>query len=76
MDIGGHERGPTTLVVTTLVDEDNGGPSPFLGAGTSLREAIPFANIDPTGRGHDHLRTRPDRRIAPAGGRAAGADRN
>ncbi|WP_406694879.1 choice-of-anchor Q domain-containing protein [Singulisphaera sp. Ch08] len=51
VDIGAYERGPTTLVVTTLVDEDNGGPSPSLGAGTSLREAITFANTDPTAGG-------------------------
>jgi CSLREA domain-containing protein len=49
VDIGAFERGPITIVVTTLTDEDNGSPDPALGTGTSLREAINFANLDPGG---------------------------
>ena len=47
VDIGAVESGATTIVVTTLADEDNGGIDPALGSGTSLREAIAFANVDP-----------------------------
>ena len=36
-----------SLVVNTPLDEDNGTPSPAFGAGTSLREAINFANKHP-----------------------------
>ncbi|HJQ27065.1 MAG TPA: HYR domain-containing protein [Blastocatellia bacterium] len=48
-DIGAFERQSTelpdaTLVVTTLVDEDNGTADPAQGTGTSLREAIHAAN--------------------------------
>ena len=46
VDIGAVESGPTTIVVSTLADEDNGGIDPALGSGTSLREAINFANAD------------------------------
>jgi CSLREA domain-containing protein len=46
VDIGAFQAGPTTIVVTTLTDEDNGGPDPALGSGTSLREAIEFTNVD------------------------------
>ena len=49
VDIGAFERGPSNIVVTTLADENNGGIDPALGAGTSLREAIDFANVDPGG---------------------------
>jgi CSLREA domain-containing protein len=35
------------IVVTTLADEDNGSIDPSLGTGTSLREAINFANANP-----------------------------
>jgi CSLREA domain-containing protein len=49
VDIGAFERAPTVLVVTTLQDEDDGSPEPALGSGTSLREAINFANVDPGG---------------------------
>jgi CSLREA domain-containing protein len=48
-DIGAFETGvtPGVVVVTTLADEDNGSPAPWLGAGISLREAINYANADP-----------------------------
>ena len=48
-DIGAFEAGavPHLLVVTTLADEDDGDPAPWRGAGTSLREAIAFANQNP-----------------------------
>ena len=49
VDIGAVESGPTTIVVTTLADEDNGSIDPCVGSGTSLREAIAFANTDPSG---------------------------
>jgi len=49
VDIGALESGPKTLVVTTLADEDNGTVDPFTGAGTSLREALNFANADSGG---------------------------
>ena len=49
VDIGAVESGPPTVVVTTLADEDNGSIYPSTGAGTSLREAIAFANTDPNG---------------------------
>ncbi len=50
VDIGAFESGPFDIVVTTLVDEDNGTINPSLGSGTSLREAIEFVNtIDPFG---------------------------
>jgi len=49
-DIGSVEAGPlatllliATFPVTTAADEDNGGITPFFGAGTSLREAIKYA---------------------------------
>jgi uncharacterized repeat protein (TIGR01451 family)/CSLREA domain-containing protein len=35
------------IVVTTTADEDNGSPAASLGTGTSLREAIHFANANP-----------------------------
>src|SRR5206468_4155372 len=49
VDIGAFQSGPHQIIVTTLADEDDGGPDPVLGAGTSLREAIAFANVDPDG---------------------------
>ena len=50
VDIGAVERQPqATIVVTTLADEDNGTIDPTVGQGTSLREAIDFANADPGG---------------------------
>ena len=49
-DIGSYEvavsSSSESLIVTTLVDEDNGTSDPGLGTGTSLREAINFANAD------------------------------
>ena len=43
-DIGAYEA---VICVTTLADEDNGSIYPSLGTGTSLREAINFANAHP-----------------------------
>src|SRR5262249_10648117 len=45
-DVGAFEVGHN-LVVTTLADEDDGAIDPSLGTGTSLREAIAFANKNP-----------------------------
>jgi CSLREA domain-containing protein len=45
-DIGAYEV-TNRLVVTTTADEDDGSPDPSLGTGTSLREAINFANANP-----------------------------
>jgi CSLREA domain-containing protein len=45
-DIGAYEVAHN-IVVTTLTDEDDGTPDPSLGNGTSLREAINFANANP-----------------------------
>jgi CSLREA domain-containing protein len=45
-DIGAFEV-VHTLVVTTLSDEDDGSPDPSAGSGTSLREALAFANKNP-----------------------------
>jgi fibronectin-binding autotransporter adhesin len=47
VDIGAFESpyGLESLVVTTLTDEDNGFSNPALGTGTSLREAIAWANL-------------------------------
>ena len=42
--IGAFEPGSTTILVTTRTDEDNSTISPNVGTGTSLREAINFAN--------------------------------
>ena len=47
VDIGAYESG-ASLVVTTLVDEDNGTADPIFGSGTSLREAINFAETKST----------------------------
>jgi len=44
-DIGAYEI-VHSVVVTTLLDEDNGSPDPALGSGTSLREALDFANFN------------------------------
>nr|WP_161501361.1 Ig-like domain-containing protein [Rhodopirellula sp. SM50] len=44
-DIGAYEHDPVTNVVTTLLDEDDGGLG--LGAGNSLREVINAANARP-----------------------------
>lgn len=51
VDIGAFEwpYGAESLVVTTLADEDDGFSNPALGAGTSLREAINWANLNPDG---------------------------
>jgi CSLREA domain-containing protein len=53
VDVGSVERStpgrPNVVVVTTLTDEDNGAALPELGTGTSLREAINFANVDKGG---------------------------
>src|SRR5262249_9596053 len=50
VDIGAVERqAHGTIVVTTLNDEDNGTVSPLVGTGTSLREAIEFADADQGG---------------------------
>ena len=46
VDIGAFEVSHT-IVVTTLADEDDGTFDPSLGTGTSLREAINFANPNP-----------------------------
>ena len=48
-DIGAYEFADFTesLLVTTLADEDDGTSDATVGAGTSLREAIAFANSDP-----------------------------
>lgn len=51
-DIGAYEIlnptfGPGSLVVTTTSDENNDTSDPTVGAGTSLREAINFANSNP-----------------------------
>lgn len=40
VDIGAVEIGLASIVVTTLVDEDDGAIDPALGAGVSLREAL------------------------------------
>jgi fibronectin-binding autotransporter adhesin len=44
VDIGAFEAGPQSLVVNTLTYEDNGTSDPEAGTGTSLREAINYAN--------------------------------
>ena len=49
VDLGAFQSGQTTLIVTTLADEDNGSIDPYSGTGISLREAIEFANADPGG---------------------------
>jgi hypothetical protein len=50
VDIGAVEKQATnTVLVTTLDDEDNSTPDPLIGRGTSLREAIAFANADGSG---------------------------
>jgi hypothetical protein len=45
-DVGAFEA-IHLLTVTTLADEDDGTPAPSVGAGTSLREAMAFANKNP-----------------------------
>jgi CSLREA domain-containing protein len=49
VDIGAFESpyGPESLVVTTLADEDDGTSNSAAGSGTSLREAIAWANLHP-----------------------------
>ena len=49
VDIGAFELRPLSesLVVTTLADENDGNADPSFGTGTSLREAIAFANSNP-----------------------------
>jgi hypothetical protein len=49
VDIGAVESGPINIVVTTLTDQDTGTLSSSNGSGTSLRDAINFANADPYG---------------------------
>jgi CSLREA domain-containing protein len=49
VDIGAFEGGALSIVVTTLADEDDSSINPFIGAGTSLREALGFATADPDG---------------------------
>lgn len=55
-DIGAFEAGALPaqtqgqVIVTTATDEDNGTPDPANGSGTSLREAINFANAQPNTR--------------------------
>ncbi len=44
-DIGAVEFAQS-IVVTTLIDEDNGSVAPSIGSGTSLREAIAFTNAN------------------------------
>src|SRR5262249_23096966 len=46
VDIGAIESGPTTIQVTTFADRNTGTINPGSGAGTSLRDAIAFANTD------------------------------
>src|SRR5262249_24413450 len=46
VDIGAIESGPATIQVTTFADRDTGTINPGSGAGTSLRDAIAFANAD------------------------------
>ena len=52
-DIGAFERqsvfsiADESLIVTTTSDEDNGTSNPTFGSGTSLREALIFANSNP-----------------------------
>lgn len=48
-DLGAYEVGPFTesLIVTTTVNEDNGTSDPSVGTGSSLREAIKYANAHP-----------------------------
>ena len=44
-DVGAYEfTGTQSLIVTTLTDEDDGTSDPSFGAGTSLREALVYAN--------------------------------
>lgn len=48
IDIGAFEHVESpSLVVTTTADEDNGTSDPAFGTGTSLREAIKYANAHP-----------------------------
>lgn len=48
VDIGAFEvQPPATIIVTTEVDENDGTFDPTVGAGTSLREAIIAANLNP-----------------------------
>jgi CSLREA domain-containing protein len=48
VDIGAFEfQASESLVVTTTADEDNGTSDPTVGSGTSLREAIHYANLHP-----------------------------
>ena len=44
--LAGTASAAQSLVVTTLVDENNGTSNPGFGTGTSLREAMQWANID------------------------------
>jgi CSLREA domain-containing protein len=42
-DVGAYEAARGSLVVTTTADEDNGTSDPLYGTGTSLREAVNYA---------------------------------
>jgi hypothetical protein len=47
IDIGAVEDQKQSLVVTTNADEDDGTSNPAFGTGTSLREALAYANAHP-----------------------------
>jgi hypothetical protein len=49
LDQGAFQSGPVQILVTTLADLDNGSINLFNATGVSLREAINFANADPSG---------------------------
>ena len=49
VDIGAFESGPTTIVVTSLADVNSPTIDLFAPNGITLREAIAFAGIDPSG---------------------------
>ncbi len=49
LDQGAFQSGPTQILVTTRADLDNGSIDLFNATGVSLREAINFANADPSG---------------------------
>jgi CSLREA domain-containing protein len=49
LDQGAFQSGPAEILVTTLADVDNGSIDLLNSTGVSLREAINFANADPSG---------------------------
>src|SRR5262249_37082718 len=53
VDIGAVESGPLTIVVTTLTDSNDG--TIDLPSGTSLRDAIAFANGNTSAYAHDTI---------------------